>query len=382
MPEKHARFSPSSADRFIHCPPALRLGEEYGPEDTSTNYTKEGTEAHALCEHLLRLELGEASPDPRPNFKYYTPEMEEAASGYRDAVLEIRDSHPGSALFVEQEIHFEDYAEGAFGTSDALILSEPEMFVVDFKYGKGVPVSAEDNAQLKCYALGAYIAFSPLYEIEQITLVIYQPRLNNYSSWSLTTESLLTWADKVLRPAAAQAIRGDGDFACGSWCRFCKAKAVCRKRAEENLSLARYDFARPKTLEPDEINLILSKVDSLTAWAEDIRSYALQQALAGQIWDDWKVVEGRSNRKFRDETTAARTLEEAGISPYERRMKTLTEIEKEIGKKRFAELLGENVTKPAGRPTLVPRTDKRPEIITSAAVDFAAQLEEENAYVD
>lgn len=381
MPERHARFSPSSADRYIHCPPALRLGEEYGPEDTSTDYTKEGTEAHALCEHLLRLELGEASPDPRPNFKYYTPEMEEAASGYRDAVLEIRDSHPGSELFVEQEIHFEEYAEGAFGTSDALVLSEPEMFVIDFKYGKGVPVSAEDNAQLKCYALGAYLAFSPLYDIQKITLVIYQPRLNNYSSWSLTTTELLTWADKVLRPAAAQAIRGDGEFSCGAWCRFCKAKAVCRKRAEENLALARYDFARPETLEPDEINVILSKVDGLISWAEDIKNYALQQALNGAVWDDWKVVEGRSIRRFRDDAQAAQTLEAAGISPYERRMKTLSEIEKELGKRRFSELLSDQIIKPTGKPTLVSRADKRPEI-TTAALDFAAQLQEDNAYVD
>ena len=381
MPEKHARFSPSSADRYIHCPPALRLGEEYGPEDTSTDYTKEGTEAHALCEHLLRLELGEASPDPRPNFKYYTPEMEEAASGYRDAVLEIRDSHPGSELFVEQEIHFEEYAEGAFGTSDALVLSEPEMFVVDFKYGKGVPVSAEDNAQLKCYALGAYLAFSSLYDIQKITLVIFQPRLNNYSSWSLSTESLLTWADKTLRPAAAQAIRGDGDFACGAWCRFCKAKAVCRKRAEENLAMARYDFARPETLEPDEINVILSKVDGLISWAEDIKNYALQQALSGAVWDDWKVVERRSVRRFRDDVQAAQTLEAAGISPYERRMKTLSEIEKELGKRRFSELLSDQIIKPTGRSTLVPRADKRPEI-TTAALDFAAQSQEDTAYVD
>ena len=381
MPERHARFSPSSADRFIHCPPALRLGEEYGPEDTSTDYTREGTEAHALCEHLLRLELGEASPDPRPTFRYYTPEMEEAAVGYRDTVLEIRDSHPGSELYVEQEIHFEEYAEGAFGTSDALVLSEPEMFVIDFKYGKGVPVSAEDNAQLKCYALGAYLVFSPLYEIKQITLVIYQPRLNNYSSWSLSTETLLIWAETVLRPAAAKAIRGDGDFSCGAWCRFCKAKAVCRKRAEENLAMARYDFARPETLEPDEINVILSKVDSLISWAEDIKNYALQQALAGAVWDDWKVVEGRSVRRFRDDAQAVQTLEAAGFDPFEKRMKTLSEIEKEIGKRRFSELLADQIIKPTGRPTLVLRTDKRPEI-TTAALDFAAQSQEDSEYVD
>ena len=255
------------------------------------------------------------------------------------------------------------------------------MFVIDFKYGKGVPVSAEDNAQLKCYALGAYLAFSPLYDIQKITLVIYQPRLNNYSSWSLTTTELLTWADKTLRPAAAQAIRGDGDFACGAWCRFCKAKAVCRKRAEENLALARYDFARPETLEPDEINVILSKVDGLISWAEDIKNYALQQALNGAVWDDWKVVEGRSVRRFRDETQAAQTLEAAGISPYERRMKTLSEIEKELGKRRFSELLSDQIIKPTGKPTLVSRADKRPEI-TTAALDFAAQLQEDNAYVE
>ncbi len=243
MPDVHARFSPSSAERLIHCPPSLALGEECGSEDNGTEYTAEGTDAHTLCEYLLKTELGERMTDPRPKLKYYSAEMEECACGYKDA----------------------------FGTSDCIILGNGQMYVIDYKHGKGVPVSAEGengngNAQLKCYGLGAYLAFAPLYEIEDITLVVYQPRISNYSEYTLKPSELLQWAEEELKPAAEQALSGEGEYACGSWCRFCKAKAVCRKLAEENLALARYDFAPPASLEEDEINEILGKLEELKSW--------------------------------------------------------------------------------------------------------------------
>ena len=379
MPNRHARFGPSSADRYIHCPPALKMGEEYGQPDTGSIYAAEGTEAHELGEFLLRQALGEEMADPRPTMTYYCEEMQECAEGYRDTVLDLYNQlklrSPDAVLFIEQEVSFEQYVPGGFGTSDCVIIGDGEMIIVDYKHGKGVPVSAEGspdgeghltgNTQLKCYALGAYLAFEALYEIKDVTLVIYQPRIANFSSFTLTVEELLAWADNVLRPAAQLALAGDGDLACGSWCRFCRAKAVCRKRAEENLALARYDFARPPNLEDDEINIILGRLPDLEAWATDIRDYALQRALSGYAWDDFKLVEGRTTRKFTDEAKVAEVVAAAGVDPFEKRLKGLTALKTALGKKRFEELLDPLMEKSPGKPTLVPRADKRPELFVT-----------------
>ena len=377
MPDVHARFSPSASDRLIHCPPSLLLGEEVGIPDTGSDFAREGTEAHSLCEYLLRTALGEKIEDPRPGFHYYSPEMLECAEGYRDEVLAIYEPlrEAGALISVEQQLDLSDFVEGAFGTSDCVIVGEGHLFVIDYKHGKGVPVSAEGdgsgNSQLKCYALGAYQAFSPLYEIDDITLVIYQPRISNYSRYTLSPEALLSWARNVLMPSAEMALHGEGDFSSGPWCRWCKAKTVCRKRAEENLALARYDFARPDTLEDDEVNVILAKLDGLISWANDIKEYALQRALAGYAWDDWKVVEGRSTRRYTDENAVAKAVEEQGLSPYKQSLLTITEMEKMLGKKRFRELLGGFITKPEGKPTLVSRADTRPEMSNTAIADFS-----------
>ena len=360
----HARFSPSAAERLIHCPPSLILGEEVNPGDDSSEYSREGTEAHALCEFLLKTALGEKGLT-RPDFN--SEEMEECAKGYRDEVLgiyeQLRQIDPETIISIEQRVDFSEYAENAFGTSDCIILGNKKLVVIDYKHGKGVPVSAEGddgngNPQLKCYGLGAYLAFSPLFDIEEITLIIYQPRIENFSKYSLSPEALLDWAEKVLRPTAEKALHGGGEFSSGEWCRFCKARFVCRKRAEDNLVLARYDFARPDTLEDDEINVILGKIDSLKKWAEDVKAYALQKALSGFVWDDWKLVEGRSNRKISDEEAVAKIVEEAGFEPYEKKLKTLTELESLLGKKKLKDF----IIKPAGAPTLVLRSDKRAEI--------------------
>ena len=284
---------------------------------------------------------------------------------------------PDALISIEQRVDFSEYVEDGFGTSDAIILGDGHLFVIDYKHGKGVPVSAEGdgtgNNQLKCYGLGAYLAFSPLYDINEITLVIYQPRISNYSQFSLSPEALLSWAENTLRPAGEMAIHGEGDLATGPWCRFCKAKAVCRKRAEENLALARYDFARPDTLEDDEVSIILEQVDNLISWAEDVKRYALDRALAGYTWDNWKVVEGRSVRRYADEKKVADAVIAAGFDPYVDRILNLTEMQKMLGKKKFEEVLGKLIIKPEGKPILVSRADKRPEI-NNIMKDF----EEEN----
>ena len=372
MPDIHARFSPSSADRLIHCPPSLVMGEQFGQE--SSVYAEEGTEAHSLCEYLLRKALGGEPVDPRPEMQYYDAEMQECAEGYRDAVMEIYEQircECGDAMIcIEQRIDFSAWVKQGFGTSDCVVIGNGKLFVIDFKYGKGVSVSAEENSQLKCYALGAYSVFSPLYEINEITLVIYQPRISNYSRWSLTTKALLTWADEVLRPAAELALTGGGELSCGSWCRFCKAKAICRKRAEENLALARYEFANPDVLEDDEINRILAQIDDLVRWAEDVKDYALSEALRGKAWRDWKVVEGRANRKYTDDKKVAEAVTAAGFDPFEKKLLSVSAMEKYLGKKRFQEVLGGLVYRPTGKPALVSRDDKRPEI-NDPSVEFA-----------
>ena len=382
MPSKHSRTGPSSAERWVHCPPSLRLGEEYGAPDAGSVYAAEGTEAHELGEYLLRQALGEAMDDPRPGMQFYNEEMQECAEGYRDTVLDLYNQlklrSQDAVLYVEQEISFEEYVPGGFGTSDCVIIGDGEMYVVDYKHGKGVPVSAEGedgegNPQLKCYALGAYLAFESLYAIEKVTLVIYQPRIANFSQFSLSDEELLAWAEGTLRPAAALALAGEGELSCGSWCRFCRAKAVCRKRAEENLALARYDFARPPTLEDDEVNLILGRLPALEAWAGDIREYALQRALAGYAWDDFKLVEGRATRRFTDEQKVAEVVAGAGYDPYEKKVKGITAMTSLLGKKTFNDLLSPYVMKGEGKPTLAPRSDKRPELFVSMPpeVDFS-----------
>ena len=359
MPDVHARFSPSMANQLIHCPPSLIFGEQCGVEDTGSDYAREGTKAHALCEYLLRSALGEEAQCP----KDIDSEMEACAEDYRDAVLEL----PRDFIAVEQRVSLGEYVPGCFGTSDCIVIKDDHMHVIDFKYGKGVQVEAEENAQLKCYALGAYLAFSSLFDIKEITLVIHQPRISNYSKWTLTTEALLEWAENVLKPKAELALKGEGEFSSGSWCQFCKAKNVCRKRAEEYLALAKYDFMEANCLGDDEVEEVLAKVEGLTTWANDVKDYALKKALSGHMWKNWKVVEGKANRKYKDEEAAAKAVTEAGFDPWEKKVLGITAMEKLLGKAKFKELLGDIVVRPSGKPALVLRSDKRPEITAAEA---------------
>ena len=372
----HAYLAASASERWISCPPSAKLCAQM--EDQGSPYAQEGTDAHSLCQYLLEQALGRHSRDPTDALTFYNAEMQEAAEGYAAFVMEqlaeVKQHCPDPLVCVEQTVDFSKWVEHGFGTADAAIVADGMLYVTDMKYGLGVLVSAagEDgcgNTQLKCYALGAYLAFSTLYDIRNITLVIYQPRIANYSSFSLPTEALLAWADDVLRRSAALALAGEGELVCGSWCRFCKAKAVCRKRAEENLALARYDFARPPTLEDDEVNLILGRLSDLEAWAADIREYALRRALSGYAWDDFKLVESRSTRKITDEEAVVRVVEAAGFDPYEHKVKGITALSSMLGKNRFNELIGPFVEKQAGKPTLVPRADKRSELFVSASAE-------------
>lgn len=367
----HSSLGPSSSERWIHCTPSVKLCADM-PDVTST-FAQEGTDAHAVCEYLLKKALGQEAEDPREDLTYYNEEMQEAAEGYVAYVLslisEAKKTCKDVICQVEQKISYERFVSGGFGTADCIIIADGTMNVVDFKYGMGVEVSAKRNTQMRIYALGALEIYDPLYDISNVQMTIYQPRLSNISQDEISRDDLYAWAEEVLKPAAAEAESGEGEFQCGNWCRFCKAKHVCRERAKENLKLAAYEFATPPLLDDDEIVDILGKVDRLVQWANDIKEYALQEAIDGKKWDGFKVVEGRSIRKYKDEAAVAAAVQAAGYDPYQKKLLTITEMQKQLGKRKFEEVLGGLIIKPQGKPALVPADDKRPEFNTAKA-DF------------
>lgn len=276
-------------------------------------------------------------------------------------------------VLVEQRVDYSRWASGGFGTVDCLAVSGDTLFVFDFKYGQGVEVIADRNPQLMCYALGGYEMFSPIFSLRSVVLNIYQPRREHVSVYSMSVTELLEWADTVLRPAAVLADAGEGEMNPGEWCRFCRVKATCRKLSEQNLELAKLDFPAPETLSPAEIGKILPKLDSLVDWAKALQDHALALAVGGQTVPGYKLVAGRSVRKFRSEADACLKIKAAGFNPYITKMKGITELQKDMGKKQFEEVCGGELIKPAGKPALVPLSDKRPELMTSAEADFAEE---------
>lgn len=368
---KHALLSASSSHRWLNCPPSARICESY--DDKGSDYAAEGTDAHTLCEYKLKTALGMSAKDPTEHLTYYNTEMDDCASGYAIYVLELveaakhRCSDP--QVLIEQRLDFSKYVESGFGTGDCVIIADGTLHIIDFKYGQGLLVDAVDNPQMRLYALGALELFDGIYDISTVSMTIYQPRRDNISTHTVFKESLYQWAEEILKPTAELAFAGLGEFQCGEWCQFCKAKHECRARADHNLDLARYDFQLPPLLADDEIEVILSKVDELVAWASDIKDYALQSAISGKQWLGWKLVEGRSNRKYVDETVVASAVSSAGFDPYEQKVLGITAMTSLLGKHRFEEILGDLVEKPQGKPTLVPESDKRPAINT-AQQDF------------
>ena len=366
-PKGHAILSASSSRRWLNCPPSARLCEKYA--DVVTDYTTEGTDAHTLCEYKLRKALGMKTSDPTENLTWYNEEMEDCATAYATYVLEFledaKQNCTDPVVMVEQRVDFSRWVQNGFGTADCIIIADGTMGIIDYKHGKGVEVSAVDNEQMKLYALGALEIFDGIYDIDRVRMTIFQPRLANVSAFEITKEDLLKWADEILIPTAKLAYEGRGKFHSGDWCRFCKAKAECRERAEVNLALAKYEFTEPPLLADEEIADILGKVDALTAWAADVKEYALQQAISGKEWSGWKLVEGRCNRKYTNESAAASAVEQAGFDPYEHKVLGITAMQKLLGKSRFEELLAGYIEKPAGKPTLVLESDKRPAIKTA-----------------
>lgn len=374
----HALLSASSAGRWMHCPPSVRLGEGFA--DKNSSYAVEGTEAHALCEYKLLKALKRRAVNPTRKLQFYNEEMEVCAEGYRDFVMELVEQAKvrGSApvVLVEQRVDFSSWVKEGFGTADALVITEGMLTICDYKHGQGIMVEATNNEQLKCYALGALYMFDALYDIDKVQLVIYQPRRENVSVFELAAKDLYEWATECLAPQAKLAFAGEGEFSCGVWCRFCKAKHICRARAENNLLLAKHDFQLPPTLDDVEIELILSMVDDLSVWASDIKEYALRQAIAGKEWQGWKIVEGRSNRRYMNEAAVTEVVSKAGFEPYEKKLLGITAMQKLLGKTRFEELLAAYIEKPPGKPTLVPSSDKRP-AMHNAKTEFMEEKDHE-----
>lgn len=372
MPKKHALLSASSSDRWIHCPPSARLSESY--EDKGSDYAAEGTDAHALCEFKLKQALGMEAHDPTEDLSYYNQEMEDCATAYAAYVLEqveaAKETCPDPVVLIEQRVDFSRWVEDGFGTADAIVIADGTLQVIDFKFGVGVLVSAQKNPQLSCYSIGALELFDGIYDIDTVRMVVFQPRRDHLGVYEISKDDLYRWADEVLKPAADLAFAGDGNFLCGEWCGFCKAKNACRARAAANLELAKYEFKLPPLLTDEDVEDILVKVDDLVAWASDIKEYALQQAISGKEWSGWKLVEGRSNRKYVNEAAVAEAVTKAGFDPYEQKLLGVTAMQKLMGKSRFEEILAGLIEKPQGKPTLVPESDKRP-AMNNAKSDFS-----------
>ena len=383
MPDMHARLSASGAKKWINCPGSIQLEENF--EDKPSQFAEEGTNAHALGEAKIRLATKEYN-----RTKYHnairnleiTEDMEDYAESYKNYVIERYNSAlqktPDAILMLEQRLDFSNYVPDGFGTGDAVIIAEGKLEIIDLKYGKGVEVTAVDNPQLRLYALGAYEAFDMLYGFDTVEMTIYQPRLDNISSESISVAELLEWGESVKK--AAQLANDDSITECvaGKHCDtgFCKARPVCRAYAEERQKMAVYDFKPPAMLTVAEIADIIEQSASLEKWAKLVCDYALEQAYKhGVEYPGYKVVEGRSNRKYsKPDSEVAKILTDNGYQESDilvHKLKGITDIEKLLGKKTFAEVLGSYVVKPPGKPTLVCSEDKRP------AINSAMQAQED-----
>lgn len=371
---KHALLSASGAHRWLECTPSAQLELQF-PQSTS-EYAEEGTAAHELCELTARYWLGEISEaeyenqrDELAKGKYYNAEMQECANDYAKFVVEktaaARETCEDAFTALEVRVDFSKYVKDGFGTGDCIIVSDNVLEIIDFKYGKGVRVEAAGNPQMRLYALGAYLEYNTLFDIDSVRMTIFQPRLSGVqSSDEITVKELLEWAEKYVKPRAKLAYKGEGEFAPSEEvCKFCRAKAQCKARADKNLKL--FDEAPDVLLlTPEDAGKILEQAGDIQSWLADLESLVSFTLLAGQPVEGWKMVEGRSNRRFADELKVVAAMKSAGYDEsllYERKLITLTQMEKDFGKKAVAETLGELIVKPQGKPTLAPAKDKRPE---------------------
>jgi hypothetical protein len=381
----HALLSPSAAHRWLTCTPSARLEADF--PDNAGEAAREGTLAHKYGETLIRRYAGKmkkAAFDRAvaaiQSDRLYTPDMQDYAEDYAVFVIETyknaRKRTKDALLLLEQRLDMTAYVPEGYGTGDAIVIADGVLHIIDLKYGKGVPVSCIDNPQMKLYALGALTEFDVLYGISGVAMTVYQPRLNNISTWETSAAGLLHWGSTELAQKAADAFDGAGAYVPGSHCGFCRAKTRCKALADHNLELARYEFADAALLADDEIADILARTKLFVNWIDAVNEYALAEAAGkGKRWDGFKLVEGRSRRIYLDEGRVAQVLLDNGYPEaaiYKQALLTITNMEKAITKKEFTRLLGDLVVKPQGKPALVPESDSRPPLDSSdaAAADF------------
>lgn len=376
----HARLNASSSHRWEHCTPSVKLSEQFA--DIPSPYAEEGTFLHELCEMKLHNYLGDMTTEAigatyaaLKDNEFYTEEAESVTDEYVSFCIEtieaVRSSCPDPLIMVEHQVDFSEYVPEGYGTGDMIIVADGILEIIDFKGGRGVRVDADRNSQLMLYALGALLEFDPLYDIRAIRMHIVQPRLSNFSSFEMNADVLLDWAENDIKPKALLAYEGKGEFCAGEWCRFCKARHICRARSEYFMQLAARDFKAPDLLTDEEIVDILPIAEALDNWVQDLLVYATQQAVDGKQWPGYKLVAGRSVRKYTSEAEIIKAATDAGFTDiYKTTLLGVGDLEKRMGKKKFSDVLGKYVVKPVGAPTLVPETDPR-KPYSDAASDFA-----------
>jgi hypothetical protein len=395
-PEKHALLSASSSGRWLRCTASPRFEENF-PESTS-EFAEEGRLAHSFCElkvlkkfttsvtqRTYTTRLNKLKQDER-----YQPEMEKTSDIFIEHLTELAMTYDAPPyVAAEVRVDFSEFVPEGFGTCDCVMIGGDTITIVDYKHGKGVPVDAEGNTQMMLYALGALKKYAAIYgdTIKNVRMCIDQPRIQNeLSMWETTVDELKIWGTSI-RPLAEKAFNGGGVFLPGEHCRFCRGKAQCKARADVNTALYEFIDCIPEaegplnsnTLTNEEIGELLIKGADLVSWYKDLEEYALKAVLNGDDIPGWKAVSGRSNRTFSDQDAAIKAAIDAGYDEallYERKAKTLTEIEKLMGKAEFAAKIGQYVIKPAGKPTLATISDKRPQY-NPAAADFAGVANDE-----
>ena len=362
---KHALLNASSAHRWLTCPPLPRL-ENFFEKEVS-EVANEGTDAHRLSEYKLRKVLGEKVR--KPKLKYFDKDMDSYTDDYVNYIVEtienIKKSTKDPIVLIEQRLDFSNYVPDGFGTGDCIIIADKILHIIDLKYGRGVEVSAEENPQMMLYALGALNIYDALYDIDEVVMNIFQPRKYNISSSKKSVRELKNWADTVLKEKAELAFNGLGVVTYGPWCQFSNCNVVLRARKDYHDKLMRFQLCSPHLLNDAEIEEVLEHIDDLVKWASEIKEYATKITVENdKEWSNYKLVEGRSIRKIKDEERVAEILKENGYNDiYKTSLLTLTELQKLLGKDKFNELLGDYVVKPEGKPTLVLKSDKRKEIV-------------------
>lgn len=371
--DEHSKlFSPSASARLLTCPGSAKASE--GIPEQQSLFASEGHDAHALAEIRLSEKLGFETKEKIEDLTWYNKEMEDYITDYvsyvMDTIAQVKKTCPDATVLVEQRVAAEKYDKSLFGSTDVAIIADGVLQIIDLKYGRGVPVSAENNTQEMCYGLCAMETFGSLYDIETIKLCIFQPRLNNVSEWSLSVEDLYKWADDILKPGIEKIKAGSEEFHPSRHCIFCKAKPLCKALRDQNLELAKHEFRPAFLMKDSEIEEVLDKAEDFVNWINSVKDFALEDAMKGKKYEHYKLVEGRSTRKYSDEDAVAATVKEAGFNPYEEKLLTITAMQARLGKAKFEELLGGLIIKPKGKLTLVNRDDKRPEV-NPAEADFS-----------